>query len=375
MTRRASRLLILILVAVLSVLAGCGGPARPGATADTESTTAQTESPTEAEGTNSESKSAPAQIPNPHSITGPTTASAVPPVVPLDETPMPTLPATITDDKGRQVTVSSADRILALDIYGTLTETVIALGLGDQLVGRTISTTDPAYQHLPNVTPAGHELNAEAILAIAPTVVLADGTLGPQEIYTQLEQSGVSVVFASPERGLELIAPQITAVAEALGVEDAGQELNQRVEAELAEAATSVQALSPTDPAKMLRVAFLYVRGGGSVFFIFGKGSGADGLITALGAIDVASEAGITDYKPASAESLALIDPDLVLMMSSGLESAGGIDGILTRPGMAATTAGTKQRIVDMEDGAVLAFGPNYAKVLVSLANAIYLGE
>lgn len=371
------RLLSIAIIALIGLLAACSGPARPGSTTSSEtSADSPTDSDAEQQGAEAPGpQPVPADIPDPHSLTGPDTATAVPPVEPLPQTPTPALPATVTDERGASVTVEDVDRILALDIYGTLTETVIALGLGDYLVGRTSSTTDPGFAHLPNVTPGGHELNAEALLALAPTVVLVDGTLGPQEIYTQLEQSGIAVVFMSAERAVDTISAEITAVAAALGVSDAGVELNERVTTELGDAQEYLSQLAPSDPAQRLKIAFLYVRGSGAVFFIFGAGSGADGLISFLGGIDVASEAGIVDYKPASAESLAVINPDLILMMSSGLESAGGLAGILARPGMSATTAGSKQRIVDMADGSVLAFGPNYARVIVSLADAIYLGQ
>lgn len=362
--RGAARSVIAVLL--ITLVAACSGPARPGSTSEPISDGSSSAS-------TSSSANTPIDVPDPRLLTGPTTAQQVAPVEPITPAPTPQLPVTVTDDKGTSVTVTSVDRILALDIYGTLTETVIGLGLGDNLAGRTTSTTDPNFADLPNVTPGGHELNAEAILALAPTVVLADGTLGPQEVYQQLARAGVAVVFTSPDRGVDLIEGQIGAVAAALGVPEAGTQLAERVAGELEDAAAAVAELAPD--INPLRMAFVYARGSGSVFFIFGDGSGADGLIGYLGGLDVASEAGITGYKPATAEALATINPEVILMMSSGLESAGGLDGVLARPGVAQTTAGQTQRFVDMEDGQVLSFGPNYPKVIESLAAAIYLAQ
>ncbi len=60
-------------------------------------------------------------------------------------------------------------------------------------------------------------------------------------------------------------------------------------------------------------------------------------------------------------------------MMSGGLESTGGIEGILTPcPALAFTPAGENKRIVDMADSDVLSFGPNSAAILEALAVAIY---
>ena len=100
------------------------------------------------------------------------------------------------------------------------------------------------------------------------------------------------------------------------------------------------------------------MRGNAGVFFVFGKGMGADGLISGVGGIDVATEAGITGAKPANSESLLVTNPDLFLVMSDGLESTGGVDGLLARPGVSDTTAGQNRRIVDMSDGQLLSIGP-----------------
>ena len=59
-------------------------------------------------------------------------------------------------------------------------------------------------------------------------------------------------------------------------------------------------------------------------------------------------------------------------MMTGGLESTGGVEGLLERPGIAQTTAGQKQRIVTIPDGQSLAFGPLTGQTLLKLAQAIY---
>ena len=51
-------------------------------------------------------------------------------------------------------------------------------------------------------------------------------------------------------------------------------------------------------------------------------------------------------------------------MMTDGLESIGGVDGLEKIPGIAQTPAGKNQRVVDMEDGVLLSFGPNTGRVM-----------
>jgi iron complex transport system substrate-binding protein len=109
---------------------------------------------------------------------------------------------------------------------------------------------------------------------------------------------------------------------------------------------------------------------------MFGEGSGADGLIDALGAYDVSGEIGWKGMKPVNDEGIIAAQPDLILMMSDGLTSVGGVDGLLERlPAIAETPAGQKRRIVDMSDNAILSFGPRTSDILNSLAVAIYAPE
>lgn len=359
---RSSRATALAAVAALSaaLLTGCATTA-PAATPSGASSASPSAPP-----------SSPAALPDPRTITGPSTAASIAEIEPIAENPRPALPVTVTDATGTSVTVADTSRILALDIYGTLAETVVGLGLGDKLVGRGSSNTLDVMKDLPLVTQNGHELNGEAILALRPTLVLTDTTLGPREVQDQLRASGVPVVFFDPKRSLASIGAQTKAVAHAVGLDAEGAKLVERTDAELAAAKADIAKLAPKADADKLRIAFLYVRGTAGVFFLFGKGMGADDLIAGVGGVDVASTAGITGAKPANSEALLATNPDVFLMMTDGLESTGGIDGLLKRPGVADTLAGQHRRVVDMADGQVLSFGPTTPAVLRSLADALY---
>lgn len=311
-------------------------------------------------------------VDDPKSITGPTEAASVPDVEPISDPSQPKLPVTVRDHQGTEVTVTDTSRILALDLYGTLAQTVEALGQGDKLVGRVTSSTEESLKHLPLVTENGHDLNAEAILKTAPTVVLMDTTNGPTEITEQLRSAGITVVHFSPDRRMDLIDGQIQKVAEALGVPEDGKRLGERVQKDLDHAIQTIRDVAPSEDGKKLSMVFLYVRGNAGVFFILGKGSGADDLITSLSGIDAATEKGVDDIVPVTSEALVKLNPDLILAMSKGNESTGVIDGFLARPGVGETTAGKNRRVVSMDDGQILSFGPNTPAVLLSLAQAVY---
>lgn len=293
-------------------------------------------------------------------------------VEPLTDVPEPALPVTVTDFTGEQVTIGDADRVLALDTYGTLATTVYALGLGDRLVGRDVSTGVPELTDLPVVTHNGHELNAEAILDLNPSVVLTDYSIGPLEVQLQLKESGIPVVILDSQRSRAVIGEQIHAVAEVLGIPAAGETLATRVDAEVAAAEADVAAMLPAGGSDGPRMVFLYLRGQSGVYYWFGKGSGADDLIDALGGVDVAAEAGLEGSRPLNAEGLVKSRPEMFLMMTDGLDSVGGAAGLLDIPGVAETPAGATGCVVDMADYEILSFGPQFPHTLRALAAAVY---
>lgn len=290
--------------------------------------------------------------------------------MPITPAPQPNLPVTVTDNQGTKVTVTSVDRTLAFDTYGTLAATVFGLGLGDKVVGRDTSTGFPAAKHLPVITANGHQLNAEAIMALRPTVVITDTTLGPWDVVLQLRDSGIPVVVTDSKRTIDNVDDIAHQVAAALGVPDAGARLVERTTKEITEAKAAIA--NRANPEHKPRIVFLYLRGQAGVYYMFGRGSGVDSLIDAVGGVDVASEVGLDGMKPVNPEALAGARPDVILVMTKGLQSVGGVDGILQLPGVAQTPAGQRRRVVDMDDTQILGFGPLTANVLDALATALY---
>lgn len=299
---------------------------------------------------------------------GRTTAVVVDPDPrPVATDPVPQLPTTVRSFDGVDVTVTDASRIVTADRYGTLTQTVFALGLGGNVVGRDTASGFPAAKDIPNITPGGQALNAEAILDLAPTVVLTDTSIGPTSVQDQLRAAGIPVVYFDPARTLEGVSGQIKSVAQALGVPDQGDALAARTEKEIADAEASV----PQDGDK-LKIAFLYMRGP-AITMLAGPGSGADSLIETLGATDAGTASGLTrEFVPITSEAMIAAAPDVILMMSGGLESIGGVEGLEKVPGIAQTPAGKNKRVVDMSDTVLLSFGPNTGEVLAALSDAIY---
>jgi iron complex transport system substrate-binding protein len=314
---------------------------------------------------------------DPRTVEGPSTAVLADRAVePVTDAPEQSLPVTVAShdlDGDTEVTVASTDRILGLDISGSIAATIFGLGFGDSVVGRDISTTFAGAADLPVITSGGHSVNSEAVLALRPTLIITDGTIGPIDVVLQLREAGIPVVFVETDPSIAGVSELARQVATALGSPATRELLAASLETQITEKVAEIAAVAPTSDGDRVRMLFLYLRGGSGVYYLFGEESGADELIESLGGIDVAGEIGWSGMKPMTDEALVAGDPDLILVMTDGIESAGGVDGLLdTKPAIALTAAGRNRRFVDMADGDILSFGPRTPWVLDALARAIY---
>jgi iron complex transport system substrate-binding protein len=276
----------------------------------------------------------------------------------------PVLPAKVKDKDGKEITVSDVSRIVVLN--GDLTEVVFALGLGENVVGVDASATyPPEAQRLPRI---GYQrsLNAEGILGLRPTVVIGSELAGPPPVIEQLRSAGVTIVVFNRVDSIEGVSTKINEVATALGVPNRGLLLVEQTEKEIAEA-LALAAKATTKP----RVAMLYMRGPGRTF-IGGQGTGAAALIAAAGGIDAGTAAGVRGTMPLTPEALVAGAPDVLLVTTSGLQSVGGIDGLLQTPGIAQTPAGQNRRVVDFDDQYLLGMGPRTGQALMDLVKALH---
>lgn len=278
---------------------------------------------------------------------------------------------TLTDSQGTEVTVTDVSRILAIDLYGSCSRIVYDLGLGDSVIGRDISSGFDQIKDKPLVTQNGHELNAESILALDPSLIITDSSLGPWDVILQMRDAGIPVVVVDSHRSIDGTPGLIQEVAAAVGLPEDGAKLADRTRQEIDTTIATIEKAKPdAAPARML---FFYARGTSGVYYIFGEGSGADDLIRGVGGVDVAREIGWEGMRPMTDEAIIDAKPDLLLMMTKGLESCGGVEGLLeSKPAIALTPAGQKHRVVDMADTDILSFGPTTAGVLEALAIAIY---
>jgi iron complex transport system substrate-binding protein len=246
-----------------------------------------------------------------------------------------------------------------ITVGGAVTETVFALGAGDEVVAVDTSSVYPdGALRLPQV---GYQrlLSAEGMLALSPDLVIASDEAGPATTIEQLRSANVRVERMPNAKTPEEAAARITAIGAALG--RPASALADRVRRDSASALARTSRDGP-------RFVFVYARGGG-VLMVGGRDTGGSMMVELAGGRNAAGE--IRGYKPLSAEVLIDAAPDVIVIPSRGLESLGGMAGMLALPGVAATPAGRDGRIVAFDDLLLLGFGPRLPEAIDELARKL----
>jgi len=236
-------------------------------------------------------------------------------------------------------------------------EIVAALGYTSILVGRDVASTMPDLASIPIDNP-GHNVSTETVLAQKPDLILIDSNTSPTSALDTLKQSGIKIVTIPSTFDLKTVAAKESAVAAAIGTPKAGALLTSQI--------TSI-----SNQTKPIKVVFLYLRGTSSIYLIGGKGSGADSLIQAMGFTDVGAANLSQPFSAMSAEELVKLNPDVILLMTKGLVSVGGLSGLVQLPGIAQTQAGQHKRVVTVDDSLLLSFGPRTIPLIPRLRDYI----
>ena len=270
---------------------------------------------------------------------------------------------TISQDDVRSISLTtqtslSVSRVVVL--ANGVAEIIQSLNAQSVIVGRDISSTEDSLSDIPIVT-SGHQVLPEKVIALKPDLVLIDASSGPKSAIEAIRSAGIKVIQTPESWNLADLPIKVRAVGEAIGAQDQAEDLVQQLN----------QSLRVSTVKNSPRVAFLYLRGTSSVYLIGGAGSGADSMLDAIGAIDIGAQSLDRPFNTLTAESLAELNPDVILVMSKGLESVGGVQGLLKLPGVAQTKAGKNSAIIDVDDSLLLSFGPRTPSLVEALAKAL----
>ncbi|RAW02362.1 heme/hemin ABC transporter substrate-binding protein [Pseudochryseolinea flava] len=236
-----------------------------------------------------------------------------------------------------------------------ITEIVCALGEGSKIVASDKTSLYPDYiQKLPSI---GYRsgINAEGILSLKPTIVIAEKNYVEEVVLQQLTTAGIALVVIDRKLNVEDTKKMILQIGKSLNRNDQAAKLVASIETNLKEA-QQMLANKSTEP----KVLCVYNRGTATI-----SAAGAETFAEILkytGAKNAIQN--IDGYKPLNTESLIQANPDYILMLTSGLESLGGVDGVLKVQGVALTKAGKQKQIVSVDGLKLTNFGPRFGEAV-----------
>jgi iron complex transport system substrate-binding protein len=332
--------MFMLLLAIGLVLSACAAPAA-----------APTQAP------------APTSAPTAEATIAPAVAPTVEPTAVSEATPA-SEPIILTDALGRDVTLAApATRIVSLAPSNT--EIVFAIGAGEALIGRDDFSDYPAEAlNVPSVGSLYPNVNAEAIVALDPDLVLAAGITNPDDVKA-LAALGLTVYATSFAVTLDDIYNDILAVGTLTGHADDAEDLVAGLKARVDAVTTKTVGLADTpkvfyeidatDPAKP---------------YTTGKGTFIDQLLTMAGGFNV-GQVGADPYFQISLEELVAQDPAIVIL---GSATYGGQtpELVAQRAGWETLTAVKNGAVYTFDDNLVSRPGPRVVDGLEALAKLIH---
>ncbi|RWK62451.1 hemin ABC transporter substrate-binding protein [Mesorhizobium sp.] len=250
-------------------------------------------------------------------------------------------------------------------IGGSITEIVFALGEEDRLVARDSTSRYPeAALKLPDVGYM-RQLSPEGVLSVNPSGILALHGSGPKEAVDVLK---TSVPFIEvPERyDRQGILEKIHIVGKALGADGKADALAAEIDAKLKAAEKQTASIK-----ERKRVLFVLSMQGGKIL-ASGSDTAADGIIKLSGGVNAVE--GFSGYKQLSDEAVITARSDVILMMNNAGPAASD-DELFANPAILSTPAGAARKVVRMDGGYLLGFGPRTADVIHDLAASLYGGQ
>jgi len=272
---------------------------------------------------------------------------------------------TLLDSQGNPLPSNAHERVIT--VGGSLTEIAYALGKQDSLVAVDTSSVYPskALEEKPDVGYM-RALSAEGILAMNPTLILAEEGSGPPQTIGMLREARVPFILVPHRFDAQGILTKIDVVGKALKAEREAAQLSEKVKEAFRQVDARVQSLSAE---KKKRVLFLFSMRGDRIM-VSGRDTQASAVIKLAGAENVMTE--IEGFKPVSNEAILAADPDVILMMSRTGTPLIEEQAVLAHPALSATTAAKSGELITMPGMYLLGFGPRSAQAIGELSEKLY---
>tara|TARA_Y100001970_G_scaffold182243_1_gene221744 strand:- start:339 stop:1175 length:837 start_codon:yes stop_codon:yes gene_type:complete len=258
------------------------------------------------------------------------------------------------------------DRIIS--IGGCVTETVFALNQGEKVVAVDISSTIPnKVKKLPQVGYI-RAISSEGILSMMPDYILTTSDLGPPKVVDQLRKSGVKMkIFDSPH-SLDGIIDLVDNISVILDVQEQGKLVIDKMkkESKIMNEKIDNYAFNP-------KIVFFMNPSIGS-YTAAGNTTRANYLIQFLGGKNIFSDQ-FSKYKKVTKEEILKFNPDIILVSSYSSNDQKSSSIFIDSDDFKSVSAVLNNRVVDIDMGKLLSFGPSFTSNVLELINTFDINQ
>ncbi len=293
----------------------------------------------------------------------PTPAPTPVPATPAPAKPAASFPLSITDNLGREVTLTAQPQSI-VSLAPSNTEILFAVGAGDQVVGVTQFCNYP-----PEATTreqiggfSAKTISVEKIVALKPDLVLSVGKI-QQPVIESLEQAKIAVVALDPQTFDDVYA-NILLVGQLTGHEEEAT----KVVAQMKDRIAAVQARAKDVPADQRPSVFWEVWD--EPLMTAGPTTFTGQMIELAGAANIFSDVK-EQYPQVSAEEVISRNPAVILGPDSHAEAL-TTEKVKSRPGWGDIQAVQDGRIYLINGDIASRPGPRLADGVEAIADALY---
>lgn len=251
---------------------------------------------------------------------------------------------------------------------GALSEWVSALGGESKLVG--VDTTSQHPQSLQALPSIGYQrsLSAEGILSLRPDILIGTEEMGPPPVIAQVKSAKVRVELFSAQPDLPTLEKNVTHLGQLLGAQVQATQLLERYQQQLTAQQSRVAELQTRHKAPGVLV--LIGHAGGKPL-IAGKDTAADWLLQQAGGHNLATHTG---YKPFSVESLAGLDPEVLVLSDRALSGEAAKAALFKEnPILQASRAAKAGRVLELDPTLLVGgLGPRLPVAVQRLSDGFY---
>lgn len=214
-------------------------------------------------------------------------------------------------------------------------EMLVALVPPERVAALGKFASNAAYSNVSNIAPEYpvFEKGAENVLAAEPDLFIVSA-FTDADIVDLVKEAGVTVVRPALESSAEGNVPNILLLGYVLGVEDRALELAAEIESRLALIAERVPP-----PGDESRPAVISISRWSDSISVAGGGTTGTGIIESAGGVNAAARDGIEGFQKISSESIAAMNPDVIIIPQGGDGAAALRDDLLNDPVLAAVPA------------------------------------